>query len=83
MEQIALILKAYRWLDQITPLQTDCGTLCDKACCLSTEDVATENFTQNSGMYLFPVRFPFNPLLLTYPCILSISLQHTVLTDPY
>ncbi|HEX7714964.1 MAG TPA: hypothetical protein VF531_13200 [Bacillota bacterium] len=54
MEQIALILKAYRWLDQITPLQTDCGTLCDKACCLSTEDVATENFTQNSGMYLFP-----------------------------
>lgn len=51
MEQTALILKSYRLLDLATPLRTDCGTLCGKACCQSTEDTS---FAQNSGMYLFP-----------------------------
>ncbi len=37
----------YRRLDDITPLPTDCGALCGKLCCQSSE--AEEN-----GMYLFP-----------------------------
>jgi hypothetical protein len=36
----------YRLLDRVTPLQTDCGLLCDAACCKSTE--------ADMGIYLFP-----------------------------
>lgn len=49
MVQTPLILSAYRILDRVTPLQTDCGELCGKACCQSRDDL-----TQSSGMYLFP-----------------------------
>ena len=28
-----LIRRAYEYLDNVTPLKTDCGRLCDKACC--------------------------------------------------
>lgn len=38
--------KAYEILDRVTPIQSDCGALCGKACCNSTDD--------DSGMYLFP-----------------------------
>jgi hypothetical protein len=36
---------AYRKLDNVTPLKTDCGQLCNKACCKGDQD---------TGMYLFP-----------------------------
>lgn len=38
--------KVYTMLDKTTPLLTDCGELCNRACCASTEE--------NLGMYLFP-----------------------------
>lgn len=38
--------KAYRLLEQLTPIKTDCGELCNKACC-DSNDV-------DAGMYLFP-----------------------------
>ncbi len=41
-----LYLKAYQILDQVTPLKSDCGLLCNKACCDGGED--------DLGMYLFP-----------------------------
>jgi hypothetical protein len=44
--KIELYSKAYRILDQVTPLTTDCGLLCNKACCDGGED--------DLGMYLFP-----------------------------
>jgi hypothetical protein len=44
--KIELYSKAYRILDQATPLATDCGLLCNKACCDGGED--------DLGMYLFP-----------------------------
>ncbi|NLW47032.1 MAG: hypothetical protein GXY86_06815 [Firmicutes bacterium] len=44
--KIELYSKAYRILDQVTPLTTDCGLLCSKACCDGGED--------DLGMYLFP-----------------------------
>lgn len=44
--KIDLYSNAYRILDQVTPLTTDCGLLCNKACCDGGED--------DLGMYLFP-----------------------------
>ena len=38
--------KVYKILDKVTPLQSDCGELCGKACCHSPEE--------DAGMYLFP-----------------------------
>ena len=38
--------KLYRMLDDITPLEVDCGQLCDGACCAVTDEI--------TGMYLFP-----------------------------
>lgn len=38
--------KVYEILDKVTPLQSDCGALCGKACCNSPDD--------DAGMYLFP-----------------------------
>lgn len=46
MTKRGLFEKAYRLLDKITPIKTDCGELCDKACCDSADEEA--------GMYLFP-----------------------------
>jgi hypothetical protein len=40
-----LYRKAYRLLGDLTPLKTDCGALCGKACCKGDE---------NTGMYLYP-----------------------------
>jgi len=38
--------KAYAMLDKTTPLLTDCGVLCNKACCAEGDE--------ETGMYLFP-----------------------------
>jgi hypothetical protein len=38
--------KAYEMLEKTTPLLTDCGELCNRACCITTEE--------DLGMYLFP-----------------------------
>ena len=40
------IRRAYRILDRFTPLTTDCGALCDAACCKGDE---------NTGMQLLPM----------------------------
>ncbi len=45
MNKKILYKKAYRILENTTPLKKDCGTLCNKACCSGDE---------NTGMYLFP-----------------------------
>lgn len=37
----------YRRFDNLTPLPVDCGSLCGKLCCQSSED-------EENGMYLFP-----------------------------
>lgn len=37
----------YQRLDKLTPLPFDCGSLCGKLCCQSSE-------TEENGMYLFP-----------------------------
>lgn len=44
--KVALFSKVYRILERVTPLESDCGLLCNKACC----DGGDEDF----GMYLFP-----------------------------
>lgn len=44
--KIALFLKVYRILERVTPLKTDCGLLCNKACC--------DGGDEDLGMYLFP-----------------------------
>ncbi len=36
----------YRLLDRVSPIKTDCGLLCDSACCRNTEG--------NMGIYLLP-----------------------------
>lgn len=46
MTKRELYEKVYAMLDKTTPLLTDCGELCNKACC-AEED-------QETGMYLFP-----------------------------
>lgn len=46
MTKRELYEKAYRLLNNVTPLETDCGALCNKACC-DSNDV-------DAGMYLFP-----------------------------
>ena len=38
----------YHFWDDTTPLYGDCGTLCQKACCMSDEE------EEETGMYLFP-----------------------------
>jgi hypothetical protein len=38
--------KIYSTLDEVTPLKTDCGLLCNKACC--------DSLTGTMGMYLLP-----------------------------
>ena len=45
MTDTELILKAYKILDGLTPLRSDCGRLCDAACCKGDDD---------TGMLLFP-----------------------------
>lgn len=42
-----IIAKAYSIIGDLTPLATDCGALCDKACCAADED-------GQGGVYLFP-----------------------------
>ena len=44
MNSAYLYLQLYRLFDSITPVRTDCGGLCDKACCRGDD----------GGMYLFP-----------------------------
>ena len=43
----SLLLKAYEIIGSLTPLRTDCGELCSKACCSPDED-------GQGGMLLFP-----------------------------
>jgi hypothetical protein len=45
MNKKILYKKAYRMLENSTPLRFDCGTLCNKKCCLGDK---------NFGMHLFP-----------------------------
>ena len=45
MTDTELILKAYEILKGLTPLKSDCGRLCNAACCKGDED---------TGMLLFP-----------------------------
>lgn len=45
MNKKLLYKKAYRILDNSTPMKSDCGELCGKACCKGDQD---------TGMYLFP-----------------------------
>ncbi len=46
MINIELYEKIYNILDKVTPLQSDCGELCGRACCHSPDE--------DAGMYLFP-----------------------------
>lgn len=46
IDKRAFYEKLYSMLDDITPLEVDCGGLCDGACCAVTDDI--------TGMYLFP-----------------------------
>ncbi len=45
MTDTELILNAYKALDTLTPLRSDCGRLCNAACC---------NGDSSTGMLLFP-----------------------------
>lgn len=38
--------KIYKMLENVTPLEIDCGKLCEGACCAVTDEI--------TGMYLFP-----------------------------
>ncbi len=44
--QKKLYLQIYRMLERVTPLKSDCGLLCNKACC--------DGGDADLGMYLFP-----------------------------
>lgn len=46
MQAKKLYKEAYRLLENVTPLNVDCGQLCSGACCISEDDEA--------GMYLYP-----------------------------
>lgn len=46
MLKLELFQNAYGILNKITPLQFDCGKLCNQACCDSADE--------DAGMYLFP-----------------------------
>lgn len=46
MEKREFYEKAYSILDRLTPLRSDCGELCNQACCDSADE--------DAGMYLFP-----------------------------
>lgn len=59
MDKGLLYRIAYRKLNHVTPLKTDCGQLCSKACCKGD---------QETGMYLFPgetVMYHSKPEFLT------------------
>jgi len=45
MHKTILYKKAYRMLDNITPLKFDCGMLCESRCCEGDDD---------TGMHLYP-----------------------------
>ncbi len=49
-QKLTLLKKAYALIDSETPLKTDCGRLCGKACCGKN---AVGN-TENAGMMLLP-----------------------------
>lgn len=43
----------YRLLDRVSPMDTDCGALCDAACCaIGLAELEEEDF--NMGIYLYP-----------------------------
>ncbi len=45
----------YRLLDHVSPLHSDCGELCDAACCTPVEELSTENEEDfQLGIYLLP-----------------------------
>lgn len=46
MNKRELYEKVYDILENVTPLASDCGKLCNQACCQAIDD--------DSGMYLFP-----------------------------
>jgi len=59
MNPVDIYKKAYKMLEDVTPLPVDCGDACDKACCDGDED---------TGMYLFP----YEELLLKTADFLNI-----------
>jgi len=47
--------KLYKMLEDVTPLEIDCGKLCNGACCAVTDEI--------TGMYLFPgEKVMYNPM---------------------
>ena len=56
-----LYIKIYQLLNKSTPIRTDCGKLCGKACCRGSDE--------ELGMYLFPEE----QNLLKKACFLKIS----------
>ena len=45
MDSLSAVLRARALLDTLTPLKSDCGRLCDGACCRGDD---------STGMLLFP-----------------------------
>ena len=46
MDAVNVYHALYSYLEYKTPLKTDCGIICNKACCISDDP--------DAGMYLFP-----------------------------
>ena len=46
-----LILKAYEILANLTPLKSDCGRLCNAACCKGDDDTGMLLFPQEAELY--------------------------------
>lgn len=44
-DTLELLKKAYEYLDDVTPLEADCGNFCNRKCCKGTD---------KDGMLLFP-----------------------------
>jgi hypothetical protein len=49
MTRKEILQRAYEILENVTPLRLDCGSLCDRACCLGPEGE-----DEDRGMLLFP-----------------------------
>ena len=54
MNRLLLYKKAYRMLNNHTPLKLDCGVLCDKACCKTPINDIDSTNNLKKGMLLFP-----------------------------
>lgn len=66
---MSLYRKAWKYLESVTPLRTDCGTLCGRACCKGSDQ---------DGMLLFPGE---EAMYLADEKDFSIRDSHIVLSD--